>query len=80
MNQDYFRQSEAIINQIPIEDRFRFDKSLDIFFQNFCKALIKEITSGPVKRDISSYVEHYGKEVKGFLTFPEFKEIYTIHV
>jgi hypothetical protein len=33
-----------------------------------------------VKRDITSYVDHYGKEVKGFLTYPEFKEVYQIHV
>ena len=80
LNDQFFRQNEAIISQIPIEERFKFDKSLDIFFQTFCRGLIKEITSGPVKRDISSYVDHYGKEVKGFLTFSEFKEIYTIHV
>lgn len=49
-------------------------------FLGFCKQLIKEVTGGPVKRDITSYVDHYGKDVKGFLTYPEFKEIYMIHV
>ena len=68
------------MHQIPIEERFKFDKSLDTFFQTFCQALIKEISSGPVKKDIASYVDYYGKEVKGFLTYPEFKEIYMIHV
>ncbi len=80
MNQDFFRQAEAIINQIPLEERFKFDKSLDIFFQNFCRALLKELSDGPVKKDVTSYVNHYGKDVKGFLTYPEFKEVYTIHV
>ena len=35
-NQDYFRQNEAIFKQIPLEERFKFDKSLDFFFKNFC--------------------------------------------
>lgn len=69
-----------MLRQIPIEDVFRFDKSLDLFFQAFCKSLIDEVSNGPVKRDISSYVDHYGKDVKGFITYSEFKEIYLTHV
>jgi hypothetical protein len=79
-NSEFFRQNEAIMQQIPIEERFRFDKSLDLFFQHFCKTLIKEIANGPIKKDVSSYVDYYGKEVKGFLTYPEFKEIYLVHI
>lgn len=68
------------MKQIPIEERFKFDKSLDSFFKQFCKSLIDEITSGPVKRDINSYVVHYGKEKPGFINYSEFKEIYQTHV
>ncbi len=68
------------MRQIPIEERFRFDKSLDLFFQGFCQALIKEVSSGPVKREVTSFVDHYGKEVRGFLTYSEFKDIYKFHV
>jgi len=42
--------------------------------------LIDEISNGPVKRDINSYVVHYGKEKPGFLNYSEFKEIYMTHV
>lgn len=79
-NQEFFRQNEAIIHQIPLEERFKFDKSLDVYFQNFCKQLIKEVTGGPVKRDITSFIDHYGKDYKGFITYSEFKEVYMIHV
>lgn len=68
------------MRQIPIEERFKFDKSLDLFFQQFCQCLLKEISGGPVKKDITSYVDYYGKEVKGFLSFNEFKDIYMVHV
>jgi hypothetical protein len=70
-NPDYFRQNEVILKQIPIEERFKFDKSLDLFFKSFCKILLDEL-NGPVKREISSYVTHYGKAIKGFLTYSEF--------
>ena len=79
-NPDFYRQNEAIIQQIPIEERFRFDKSLDVYFQNFCKCIIKEVSTGGAKRDISSYVDYYGKETKGFLSYSEFREIYMLHV
>ena len=68
------------MKQIPIEERFKFDKSLDMFFKRFCKALIDEISTGPVKLDISSYVSRYGKETKGFLNKAEFREIYLNHI
>jgi hypothetical protein len=42
--------------------------------------LIKEVSTGPAKRDVTSFVEHYGKETKGFLSYSEFREIYLIHV
>jgi hypothetical protein len=68
------------MQQIPAEERFKFDKSLDMFFQNFCKILIKEISNGPIKKDITSYVDYYGKAYKGFLNYSEFKEIYLVHI
>lgn len=68
------------MRQIPIEEKFRFDKSLDSIFQNFCKFLIQELNDAPVKREVTSYVDYYGQEIKGFLTYPEFKEIYLVHV
>lgn len=53
---------------------------MDTFFQQFCQGLLRELSSGPIKRDVSSYVDHYGKEVKGFLSYPEFKEIFMVHI
>jgi hypothetical protein len=80
VSKDFYRQNEVIIKQIPLEEKFAFDKSLDLFFKKFCKILIDEISSGPIKRDINSYVDHYGKENKGYLNYSEFKEIYLTHV
>ena len=79
-NMDFFRQPDAMEAKVAFEDRFRFDRSLDMFFKQFCRGIIKEIASGPVKRDISSYVQWYGKETIGFINYSEFKEIYATHV
>jgi|LauGreDrversion4_2_1035121.scaffolds.fasta_scaffold42206_2 Ca2+-binding EF-hand superfamily protein len=68
------------MHQIPLEERFRFDKSLDIFFMAFCKQVLKEVTGGPIKRDVTSFVDFYGKETKGFISYPEFRELYMTHV
>jgi Ca2+-binding EF-hand superfamily protein len=57
-----------------------FDKTLDKFFKAFCEALVTEANSGPKPREIESYVDHYGKEASGFLSYAEFKEIHVTHV
>lgn len=76
VSKDFYRQNEVIMKQIPLEEKFMFDKSLDLFFRKFCKILLDEVSSGPIKRDINSYVDHYGKENKGYINYSEFKEIY----
>lgn len=79
-NMDFFRQHDAMEKKIAFEDRFRFDRSLDMFFKQYCRAIIKEVQSGPVKKDVTSYVQFYGKETAGFINYSEFKEIYVTHV
>ena len=79
-NMDFFRQHDAMEQKVAFEDRFRFDRSLDMFFKQFCRGIIKEIQSGPVKKDVQSYVQFYGKETSGFINYSEFKEIYVTHV
>jgi hypothetical protein len=51
-----------------------------MFFKQYCRAIIKEVQSGPVKKDVTSYVQFYGKETTGFINYSEFKEIYVTHV
>lgn len=80
ISKDFYRQNEVIVKQIPLEEKFMFDKSLDVFFKTFCKVLVDEISTGPVKRNVSCYVDDYGREYKGYLTYSEFKEIYITHV
>ena len=79
-NENYYRQNEVIMSQIPIEDRFTFDKNEDKFLKQFCKALIDEIQSAPGGNvNIDTYVKRYGKEKQGYLNYNEFEEIYQTH-
>lgn len=78
MNEQFYRQPESVIRE-GLPQGEQFDKSLDRFFRDFCKALVQEATSGPRPREIESYVEHYGRESPGFLRYSEFKEIYMTH-
>ncbi len=40
---EFFRQPDAMESKVAFEDRFRFDRSLDMFFKQFCRGIIKEI-------------------------------------
>ena len=57
-------------------DLYELDKSLDVFFREFCKALVEEANSGPKPRELESYVDLNGRESPGFLHYSEFKELY----
>ena len=76
MNEKFFRQPQAVeIGGSNVE----IDKSIDRFFKSFCKALVEEANSGPRKRALEDYIEHYGKEHKGFLNYAEFSSIFRTH-
>jgi len=57
-NKDFYRQNEVKHKQLNLQDKFAFDKSLDVFFKKFCKALMKEIeeSSALSKKTPASYV------------------------
>lgn len=59
-----------------------FDKSVDAILQKFCFALQEELKTsvGAKAVEPETFVDRYGKEFPGFITFNEFREIYTAHV
>ena len=63
-------------------DLKNFDKSVDAILQKFCYALIEELKTsiGAKSPEPETFVDRYGKEFPGFITFNEFKEIYLAHV
>ncbi len=46
----------------------------------FCIALIEELKTSVGAKEPESYVDRYGKEFPGCLTFNELREIYLAHV
>lgn len=79
VNEQYYRQPEAVVRQVPSQSNFELDRSLDRFFRLFCTTLVVEANEGPKQRDVESYVDHYGKESAGFLHYAEFKHIFETH-
>ena len=69
-----------VARQVPLKmagpGLYELDKSLDVFFREFCKALVEEANSGPKPRELESYVDLNGRESPGFLHYNEFKELY----
>ena len=80
MNDQTFRQPEVEIHGDPSElANFTWDRSIDRYFKNFCKAVIEEAKSGPRPKEVDHYVNHYGKARPGYINFAEFKEIFETH-
>jgi hypothetical protein len=48
----------------------------------FCVALLEELKTSVTAKapEPETFVDRYGKEFPGFITFNEFKEIYLAHV
>lgn len=59
-----------------------FDLAVDKILVKFVDNLIADLYTADKKKlpDYGSYVDRYGKEFPGFLTFNEVKEMYLAHV
>jgi len=79
VNDQYYRQPQAVMKRAAAPQDFEYDKSLQHFFEAACKALAEEVRSGPRPKGTDSYVEAYGKDSPGFLQYSEFKEVYLTH-
>jgi hypothetical protein len=79
-NESFFRQPEAVNRgEEGPQTHLTYDKSLDRFFKLFCRAIVEEAHSGPKQREVEHYVDHYGKERPGYLSYAEFKEVFETH-
>lgn len=85
-NADFYRQPE--VRSKPREHRVDpteakvFDQAVDKILVKFVSALLDDlhVAAHKTQPDYGSYVDRYGKEFPGFLTFPEMKEMYKVHV
>ena len=82
INTDFYRQAEVKNKQQSFSDIKNFDKSVDTILQKLCFALLEELKTsvGTKALEPETFVDRYGKEFPGFITFNEFKEIYLAHV
>lgn len=75
-----YRQPEAEIRGDPNAlANHVWDRNIDRYFKNFCRALIEEAESGPRPKPVEHYVNHYGKKRPGYLTYSEFKDVFETH-
>ena len=70
-NDTMFRQAETTtrLNFFENYNSKFFDKTLDILLKEVAEALQREIDDSPVKIEPSQFVDRFGKEKRGFLTF-----------
>ena len=78
IHEQNFRQPLAI-EKGDAAANHSWDSGIDRYFKNFCRALIEEAQGGPRQREVAHYVNHYGTERSGYLTYPEFKEVFETH-
>jgi hypothetical protein len=53
---------------------------VDTIVNKFCATLLEELKTSIGSKEPESYVERYGKESPGCITFNELREIYLAHV
>ena len=60
----------------------QFDYAVDKLLAKFVTNLLNDlhVSAGKTKPNYGSYVDRYGKEMQGFVTFNEVKEMYLTHV
>jgi len=86
-NEQFYRQPDVKSaklgpHQIRLLDTKSFDHAVDKILVRFVDNLLGDLYSAGKKTepDYGSYVDRYGKEFPGFLTFNEVKEMYMAHV
>ena len=70
--------TRAVSRGPAIYDAALVDRSIDLLLKNFCETLRVECLES--KRDVAEFVDFYGLEKKGFMSFQEFRDLYYAHV
>ena len=86
-NKEYFRQNETKYQETALvaQKQKGFDMTITNMMSEVAERLFDDLKTGVTKNKINrinaeSYVDRYGKESPGFITFTEFKDIYMTHV
>jgi hypothetical protein len=85
-NKEYFRQNETKYQETALvaQKQKGFDMTITNMMQEVGERLLDDLKTGVTKKknriNAESYVDRYGKESPGFITFKEFKDIYMTHV
>lgn len=82
-NAEFYRQPEVKNKaKLTLLESKTFDQAVDKILVKFVQNLLDDISTAAHKTqpDYGSYVDRYGKEFPGFITFNEMKEMYLAHV